>query len=199
MLDEFENHTRERDLVGQMLMAYGEIEFALIGCVAEILEDNIHTTTRVLFRVNGEGARLNVADAILRPAMIKLKLADDWITAFSAAGCCKNIRNQYAHCHWHIEDGEIFFVDLDDDAKAKDDIMRVNLRPINLTLIQRQHDYFEYALGWLYFMKDALKLKKGKPISDPPFPKPKSIPQPPRDNHPKKAAPTPPVGPERKP
>lgn len=194
MLDEFDTHPKERELIGSMLMAYGEIEFALIGCIAEILDDDVHTTTRVLFRVNGEGARLNVADAILRPAMRKLDLVDDWITTYAAAQFCKNVRNQYAHCHWQIDHRGLFFIDLDEDAKPHDEIMLVNFRPIDLPLLEKQANHFDYTLAWLYFLKENIQVKNGKPLSGRPFPKPKSIPQPPRDNRPKKDAPTPPGG-----
>lgn len=183
-LSEFDDFPRELGLIGQILLAYGELEFGLLGCLAEALDIDVHTTTRILFRVRGEAARLLVADAILRPAFSKHKLKDKWITAYAAARHCKNIRNQYAHCHWQLHERKLHFMDLDEDAQTQDDVMNVNFRPIDLTLLQQQYRYFEYAAAGLYFLRDRLMRKAGKELNSPPFPEPKSIPQPPRDSRP---------------
>src|ERR1700724_287307 len=100
MLYEFTNFPREREIVGQLLIAYGEIEYALLGCLRNVLDDDIHTATRILFRVQGESARIEVSDAIMRQAFMKVGLGAKWGNAIGAARICKNIRNQYAHCHW---------------------------------------------------------------------------------------------------
>jgi hypothetical protein len=190
MLLEFEKFPRERDLIGQMLMTYGELEFALLGNLREILDTDVNTTTKVLFRVRGEAARLAVADAILRPAFARHGLKNKWITAYSAVRHCKNIRNQYAHCHWQLFNEQLFFIDLDEDAEAHDNL-DVLIRPIDLALLQLQHAYFEFAAAMLYYLSDQLQLKLGKELADPPFPLPKSVPQPPRDNRQPKVDPVP--------
>lgn len=143
-----------------------------------------------MFTVRGEAARLAVADAILRPAFAKHGLKDKWITAYSAVRQCKNIRNQYAHCHWQLFDGKLFFIDLDEDSEAHDNL-DVLYRPIDLALLTRQNAYFEYAAAMLYYLSDQLQLKLGKELTDPPFPLPKSVAQPPRDNRQPKADPVP--------
>jgi len=84
MLAEFEEFPLEREIVGSLLMAYGEIEFALAGCLDEILGPDMNTTARIWFRVNGEGARIAVADAILRPAVKKVQLDGQWANAHGA-------------------------------------------------------------------------------------------------------------------
>jgi hypothetical protein len=185
LLSEFENFPREHNLIGEMLMAYGEMEFALIGCLTEALGVDDHTSARILFRVRGESPRLLVADAILRPVFSKHKLKDKWITAYSAVNHCKNIRNQYAHCHWQVHEEKLHFMDLDKDAGSNEELLNVTFYPIDLALIERQHQYFEYAESCLFFLLDRLKRAHGKNKDIPPFPEPKSIPQPPRDNRPK--------------
>jgi len=196
LLSEFINFPRERELVGRMLLAYGELEFALLGCVSEALNDDIHTTTRILFRVRGEAARLSVADAILRPLFSKYPgLTDKWITAYAVVRHCKNIRNQYAHCHWQRpDDGKLYFLNLDEEAKSSGEVLNVTFRPIDLVLLQKQYEYFEYAAGWLYHLRDQLILRAGKTPTGLILPEPKSIPQPPLDSHQAKAAPSPPAG-----
>ena len=194
LLSEFKEFPKERNLIGQMLLAYGELEFAILGCVSQALNDDIPTTTRILFRVRGETARIAVSDAIMRPTLSKYpKLASKWIMAHSAANHCKNIRNQYAHCHWQLLDKKLHFLDLDEEAKSHHNQMvdmKVTFRPIDHTLLEKQFQYFEYAAGCVYYPRDQLILKAGKEIVGQPFPEPKSIPQPPRDNRPTKAAPS---------
>jgi hypothetical protein len=198
LLSEFKNRPRERNLIGKMLLAYGELEFAILGCVSQVLNDDIPTTTRILFRVRGETPRISVADAIMRPALAKYpKLRAKWITAYAAANHCKNIRNQYAHCHWQLVDKNLNFIDLDDEAKSSDDPildMTVTFRPIDRSLLEKQFKYFEYAVGCMYHLRDQLILRSGKTIRGHRVPEPKSIPRPPRDNRPVKDAPSPEEG-----
>jgi hypothetical protein len=189
LLSEFDDFPRERNLIGEMLLAYGELEFVLVSSISQALSVDIDTSTRILFRVRGESARLLVADAILRPTFSRHQLEAKWITAFSAANHCKNIRNQYAHCHWQLHEGKLYFINLDEEATDNGEILNVTFFPIDLSLIERQYAYLEYAAAYLYFLDDRLARKLGKELSTPPFPEPKSIPQPPRDNRPSKAAP----------
>jgi hypothetical protein len=89
---EFDKFPKEHSVIGDMLLAYGEIEFVLLSLVSQVLDDDVSTGTRVLFRVGGEGARMEVADAILRPAYRKADLEGKWGVAIGAAKHCKNIR-----------------------------------------------------------------------------------------------------------
>jgi hypothetical protein len=189
ILSEFDDFTRERDLIGQMLLAYGEMEFVLLGMIGDALSIDHPTAARILFRVNGEYARIQVADAILRPVLAKFKLKDKWIAAYSATKHCKNLRNQYAHCHWQLWNGKLYFMDLDEEVRNAGDgdgDLEVSLRPIDFLLVDRQFAYFEYTLSCLYFLRDRLGRALDKPTEDLPFPEPKSISQPPRDNRPAK-------------
>jgi hypothetical protein len=99
----------------------------------------------------------------MRPALSKYpKLRPKWITAYSAASHCKNIRNQYAHCHWQLHDKKLHFLDLDEEAKSHHDQMlemTVTFRPIDRTLLEKQFQYFEYAAGCAYHLRDQLILK----------------------------------------
>jgi hypothetical protein len=188
ILSEFDSFPREREFIGEMLMAYGEIEFILVACISVSLDIDHNTAARILFRVRGESARLGVCDAILRPTFANHKLKDKWITAYSAANHCKKIRNQYAHCHWQLHENKLHFVDLDQDAgESKGEVLNVTFYPVDLALIERQYAYFAYALAWLYCLYDRLLRKVGKKPDNLHFPEPKSIPQPPLDNRPKKA------------
>jgi len=121
MLIEFHNFPQEREIVGRLLIAYGEIEFVLTGCINQALNITQSAAVRILFRVNGEAARIAVADALARPAFINIGLGGKWGNAIGAAKVCKNIRNQYAHCHWRFlkDDNIIRFMNLDAEAASE--------------------------------------------------------------------------------
>jgi hypothetical protein len=57
ILREFENFQKERELIGSMLIAYAEIEFALFSLVSAVL-DNQDNAVEIFFRIRGEGARI---------------------------------------------------------------------------------------------------------------------------------------------
>src|SRR5690349_14601379 len=99
LLIEFDGHAEEQAVIGQMLMAYGEFEFAAASLIGYAIADD-DMAARLFFRVRGESARLDVADAILRPYFTKLNLAGQWGCAIGALRYCKDIRNQYSHCNW---------------------------------------------------------------------------------------------------
>jgi hypothetical protein len=111
-------------------------------------------------------------------------LKDKWITAYSAISYCKNIRNQYAHCHWQLTDEKLAFLNLDEEAKSQAGEMNVTFRLIDQPLLEEQLQYFDYAVNWLYHLRDQLILAAGKKTQSQPFPAPKPIRQPPRDNRP---------------
>lgn len=186
LLLEFEKFQQEKAIIGDLLMAYGDIEFVVVRLLSAYFA-NESVAPRVLFRVKGEGPRLDVADAIMRPALEPLGLRDQWIHAISAARHCKNIRNQFAHCHWwHNENdrpGELFFMNLDQEATSKDGVLEITFRPIDLSLLQKQRYYFQYALTWLYHVDGQYRKKKGEDGSTTlDIEAPKSIPAPPLHN-----------------
>jgi hypothetical protein len=194
LLIEFDDYKEEQALIGRMLMAYGEFEFSLAGLMAyafgytgEESGERADQGARIFFRVNGEAARLDVADAILRPYMATLGLPGQWGNCLGALRYCKDIRNQYAHCNWLKKPEGLFFLNMDRDAGSSDGILILQLYPTDLTLLKKQHEYFEYAEDWLFFLRCRCQKVAGREALDPPTPK--SIPQPPTSNRPKKPPP----------
>ncbi|MGB9113685.1 hypothetical protein [Bradyrhizobium sp.] len=185
-LDEFRE---EQSIVGQLLMAYGEFEFNIAKLIAHAIgnEDN---GARIFFRIHGEGPRLDVADAIVRPFFERMNLVGQWTNAFGALRYCKDVRNQYAHCQWYSDESTpLTFANLERDAAAPEGILNVQLYPVDLDLLQKQREYFEYANDWLHFLDCRCRKAMGQEAPDAPVPK--SIPQPPKHNRPKKPQPPP--------
>lgn len=179
VLVEFEKFPLERELLGKLLIAYGEIEFALVDCLRQVLNNDLSTSIRILFRVRGEGARMEVADALVRPAFAGIGLGGKWGNAIGAARTCKNIRNQYAHCHWRLlDDGVLRFMNLDVEAETPEGPIKAEAIPLKLDLLQRQDQYFEYTLDWLYYLAEEYKKQAGRSSSHD-LTEPKSISAPP--------------------
>lgn len=183
LLYEFQNFPKEQEAIGKMLIAYGEIEFAILSCLGAVLNNDMAFALRILFRVQGEGPRLSVADAILRQSLTRVGLGGKWGNAFGAAKACKNIRNQYAHCHWQVYEGQLRFMNLDAEAQLPEGEIKVAFRPVDWPLIARQLNYFEYTLDFLYFLQAEYHLKMDKTATHD-FLEPKSISPPPRYNQP---------------
>lgn len=184
LLIEFDGFSEEQRIVGQMLMAYGEFEFVLASIVGYSIGDE-HAGARIFFRVHGESARLDVADAILRPYFEKLGLNGQWGNALGASRYCKDIRNQYAHSNWLTPKNDVLtFVNMDSDVASPDGPLMLQLYPTDLSLLKKQREYFEYTNDWLYFLQCRCRRKSGLESPDPATPK--SIPQPPKHNRPKK-------------
>ena len=69
---------------------------------------------KAMFRVRSESARLQIANGLIAGPIAELGLASQYADAIGAARHCRNIRNQYAHCHWsNYENGNLFFVSLE--------------------------------------------------------------------------------------
>lgn len=193
LLLEFSDYPKEQHLVGRMIMAYGEFEFEVARLLGYAINGDQDTACRIFFRVNGEAARLDVADAIVRPFFDKLRLTGQWSNALGALRYCKSVRNQYAHCNWIADVGRpLSFVNMDQDANSADGTLNVRLYPTDLALLEKQHQYFEYCSDCLYYLSCRCRKYTGQASPDPEAPK--SISPPPRDNLPPKAAPTPPEG-----
>jgi hypothetical protein len=178
LLYEFSEFPEERDAIGQMLMAYGEIEFGLLTLIATVMDDDNDLAAKILFRVRGEGARIDVSDAIIRTAYYKVGLGPKWENALGAIKVCKKIRNQYAHCHWQIWDKKLKFIDFDVDARSSEDEITINFMPTDLRLLQKQVEHFLYALNWIYYLETEYKKRAGR-LESHDRKEPKSIPAPP--------------------
>jgi hypothetical protein len=178
LLFEFDKFPAEREAIGKMVVAYGEIEFALLTCLCAVLNDQeMDTSARILFRVRGEAARIEVADAIIRPAFIKIGLGGKWTNAYGAARICKNIRNQYAHCHW-LPRGEVMtFMNLDEDSRQAEGEIKITTRAIGAELVRSQQQYFEYCLDLLWFLESKYRKAVGLEATHD-IPEPKSVPAP---------------------
>src|SRR5688572_2182168 len=170
-------HKQHAKIVGSILIAYGEIEFDVMGCLAEILGSATHAL-QVMFRVRSESTRIHIADAIMRPRFQALKI-DAYDHFIMAVHDCIAVRNQYAHCHWNNDGKKLFFTMLEHFATPKVPPAGLKKHRINLDLLKKQQAYFRYAQEGLWYIQTEYEKGIGKGSSHP-WPKPKEVLKPPK-------------------
>jgi hypothetical protein len=155
------DHPQETGLIGEILIAYGELENSVIDVVDAVLDEDVDTTLRTLFRLRSEGQRLDVADAIARKWMREQGLEPIYSEALGAMKRCKTIRNQYAHCTWYTESGHLFFINLEEAAKKTDGPTMLKARRIDEPLLRTQRGFFDYTEDLLIFVAESYRRKLG--------------------------------------
>jgi len=180
----FLRHPEEAAIIGRMLAGYGELEFLLCMCMRHALGGNLSKASRLLFRSRGEEQRLSIADAILRPFYEEHGLEQIWVGARRAIGSCKELRNQYSHCHWFDDDElGLFFTNLEKGAKTPSGEIIIEFLHIDVPLLQRQEAYFRYAGNHLIYLENEQRRLAGN-LRKNPFQVPPATDKPPRHNPP---------------
>ena len=176
LLIQFDYHSAERRLIGKIILAYGELEIAVMQLLATTLNGDTYTAVRTLYRLRSESNRLEVADALVSPHLSKHTLNGAWCEAYAAMKCCKAIRNNYAHGQWLSHRGQLRFGDLDKAALTKGPSCAITMRPLSLATLKKQWAYFEYThhqLAWIDYRYATLT---GQPRTVPgKVPKPRKV------------------------
>lgn len=183
ILPPFQECPEEAAIIGRLLAGYGELEFAFASCLATVIDDD-QRALRVLFRIRSETQRIEIADALMRPAFEAVGLTDEYAEFIGAMRTCKNIRNQYAHCHWiSDEKAGLWFGDLDAPAKTATGPVSIIFQCIALPELRLQEAYFAYAAAWAERLALRHEELAGRP-SNPAPPAPQRVQPPPRHSPP---------------
>lgn len=153
---------KEKALVGEILIAYGELENSLVDLVDSIVDDDLDTALRALFRLRSEGQRLDVADAMVRKWLKEQGLEREYTKAFAAMQRCKSIRNNYAHCTWFAKGERLLFINLEDSAKCRDGPCMLQPLRVDLQLLQKQRGFFDYTEDALIHVAESYRRKLGR-------------------------------------
>lgn len=152
----------EQREIGKILTSYGDIEYQLSQCVGAVTDDD-NTAVRCLFRLRGGNLRIQIADALIRPAYKAVGLKDQYETALGAARYSTKIRNQYAHCHFiSFEKAGLYFTDLEKAASTSEGDLRYSAQHIDLPLLKLQSAYVIYSFDWFYHLQGEYRLRAGK-------------------------------------
>lgn len=179
----FRKFPKEAEIVGRMVMGYGEMEYHLGWCVTHIIDDE-DTAFKVIFRAPGELARILAADALARLKIDNDRLRTMFEQAISGMHHCRKIRNQYAHCHWRDGGERIGFMEFEDVAAQHEPlrISKVAVRWVDHELLQRQEGYFWHVYETLAYICFEFQKLRGLEPSSPVIKAPSTLPKPPLYN-----------------
>jgi hypothetical protein len=176
LLIQFENHQAELAIIGKLVLAYGELEFAIMDVVRAVMGGNTEKAVKAMYRLKSESTRLELADALVAGDIRNKKFGGYWHEAYCALKTCKTIRNQYAHGQFIGDNGLLRFGDMDEAANNKGKEFKIRMRPIHLSTLNSQLVYFEYAHHVLMWLADQIRLESGQPrLIGPKVPKPKKV------------------------
>lgn len=162
-------------IVGELLIAYGEIEFDTLCCLAETL-GSMSQALQVMFRIRSETSRLKVADAIMRPRFHALNIKE-YDRFIQGAIHCASIRNFYAHCHWNNNGPRLVATNFEDFAKPLSTPANLKTYLVSLDLLRQQQAFFKYVQEGLWHLLAEHQKKNGKP-PDHDVQAPKTVPTP---------------------
>jgi hypothetical protein len=133
-------------IIGRLLAGYGEIELVMCACLIAI-EGQFDTPIREIFLERGAETRIKKGRKLLMTEYTKASLQDKLSEALEDMEWCRQIRNQYADCHWYWTSKEgLCFVNLEDLAKQPTMIIELmaGRRPIDQSL-ETQENFFNYV------------------------------------------------------
>jgi hypothetical protein len=181
LLAPFATFREEGRFIGRLLLAYGEIENALCSCVA-MARGDMDAVIKAMYRPRGEGARVDIADALGRAPYKKHGLETQFSEAIGGVRRCLKIRNQFAHCNWHDDNtGRLSFIDMQEIAEGNAviaDLSHLTLRYLDVPLLLQQEAFFAYVANLLVFLNFEGQKLAGR-ISSHPYAAPPKVPPPP--------------------
>lgn len=110
---------RERNVIGRLLVGYGEMELDLCHCIAMGIDD-LDMALKAMFRPRGETSRIDIAEAMGQKVYTSLALSKPFDEAIGAMRFCLKLRNRYAHSHFYDDNsGSLAMVSLEEIAKKR--------------------------------------------------------------------------------
>jgi hypothetical protein len=152
-------------IIGRLSAGYTTLEVGLMHCV-QVVRDDFDAVLKAMFRVRGETARINIADALGRHFYNDRGLGTEFGMAIGAIRHCLKIRNQYAHCVWYGDRSDkLAFVNVEEIARDNArliDLKSLTVRYVDVPILQAQEDYFVYADELLLWTNYEGRLRDGK-------------------------------------
>lgn len=144
----FDRFKEEGDLIGRMVLEYGELEWMLCLIAGHVLRD-LDTAIKALYRSRGEQQRMEVADALIRHRIEGSKLRQTYEQTFAHMGVCKAIRNQYAHTNWlHAGSDKLCYIAIEEMAKSNEPIKieEMTLYHLDIETVRDQARFFNEVM-----------------------------------------------------
>ena len=157
----FDHFRYEGNIIGRLVVEYGELEWSLCLIVNHVLDD-FDLAVKTLYRTRGEGQRIDLADALIRNR-IDPKPKQIYEETIARMRTCLKIRNQYAHSNWvHAGSNRLRYVDIEglvesNRVVSSDDMI---LYQVDRNIIDDQARFFtEVAQNLAYLCMEIQHLK----------------------------------------
>ena len=162
MMPAFWKAPEQGALIGRLLAGYGELEFEMGRCLGVTTRGDPVAGVRELFSERGEKDRIHKARKGMVPEYERIGLRKECETALGDMEWCRNVRNQYAHCHWYYEDSEgLGFVNLEEVVNVPGQLM-AGRRMLNLVLLVEQEAFFRYVQRSFWYLEAMCDKSLGK-------------------------------------
>jgi hypothetical protein len=175
VLPVFQKFPTEGEIIGRLVVGYGELEIDLCRCIAAS-GSNLDKVVRNMFGERGEKRRIGAAAKIGHDIFHSLELDKIFDEVIEEMRCCLNIRNMFAHCNFYDDDtGTLSFVNVEELAEQAnviiDDLELAPKKKITLEVLSRYETYFIYVRTRFDFLNCEARVRAGKlavnPISPP--------------------------------
>jgi hypothetical protein len=175
----FDRHKRLGEIIGRMVIEYGEMEWDLCLLVGHVI-GNSDTALKAMYRSRGETQRIDVADALVRNRLEMGRLRTTYEETLAHMRTCLKLRNQYAHANWvDVPSEGLCYINFE-CAASSDKEADVNALPrfcLDLEIVEDQQRFFVEVLQNLRYLSMEVQAKNGsvahkgfhyvKPISKP--------------------------------
>jgi hypothetical protein len=154
-----EKFRREGEIIGRLIVGYGEMELDLCRCIAAG-NDDFNSTLKTMFGQRSEGSRIRFAktEGLKVYSTLGSELAAAFCEAIEAVKFCLQIRNRYAHWQFYNDEnyGMLALVNVEELAKSKtvidDYLSGLTVRHLTKDVLQKQHQYFLYTRACIGFV-----------------------------------------------
>lgn len=139
----FDYFKREGDLIGRLVVEYGELEWTLCLLVSHVAQD-LDLAVKTLYRTRGENQRINLADALIRNR-IDPKVKQIYEETIARMRTCLKLRNQYAHSNWlRSGNDRLCYIDIEGLAERNDVVSMddMTLYQLDMDIIEDQARFF---------------------------------------------------------
>ena len=145
----------ERDIIGRLLVGYGEMELDLCNCVAMGIDD-LDMVLKAMFRPRGETSRIEIAEAMGQKVYTSLGLGKPFNKAIEAMRFCLKLRNRYAHSHFYDDNsGNLALVSLEEIARKRTmikNLLGLTIKHLTKDTLIQQELYFVYTRACIEFV-----------------------------------------------
>ena len=159
----FDRYKREGEIIGRMVIEYGEMEWDFCLLVAAIIGD-LDSALKAMYRSRGETQRIDVGDALARNRLPLGRLRTIYEQTVAHMRICLKIRNQYAHTNWveTASDG-LAFLNIEEIAgsDAKADTANLQLYGISMEILEDQQRFFVGVLQNLRYLNLEVQNSRG--------------------------------------